>query len=134
MKSYALDTNTISYLVKEDPTVSARLKKESDAGSRIVIPPMAYYEIKRGLLAVNSLRKMSHFKRFCEALGVEGISLPVLDKATYVYDELRRAGRLTSDADIIIAAFCIVNDFILVTHNTKHFKDIDGLKTEDWVQ
>lgn len=133
MKKYALDTNTISYLLKENPIVSACLMAES-ANNHIKIPLMVYYEVKRGLLAVNSSHKMQLFERFCEVLGVEEMGFDVLDKAAYIYNDLRSIGRLVEDADIIIAAFCIVNDCILVTHNTKHFEHIDGLHFVNWVE
>jgi len=133
MKNYALDTNTISYLLKENPSVSARMKEESDAGNRLVIPLMAYYEVKRGLLAVKASKKMRHFEQFCDILGVEDMSFDVLDKATYIYDDLRTKGRLVDDADIIIAAFCIVNNCILVTNNIKHFEYIADLQFENWI-
>jgi len=134
MTKYALDTNTISYILKEDATVSVRLKAESDGGNRLMIPLMAYYEVKRGLLAVSSSRKTRYFERFCDALGVEDLTFDVLDKAAYIYDDLRRIGRLVDDADIIIAAFCIVNDCTLVTNNTKHFENVDGLQLVNWFE
>ena len=133
MKKYALDTSTISYLLKEDPTVSARLRAESDAGNSVTIPLMAYYEIKRGLLAVNATRRMQNFDRFCDALGVDVISFSTMDKAAYIYDDLRSAGKLIDDADIILAAFCIVNGCTLATDNIQHFERIDGLQYENWV-
>ena len=133
MKRYALDTNTISYLLKENPTVSSRMKEESDAGNRLVIPLMAYYEVKRGLLAVKASKKMKHFEQFCNIIGVDDMSFDVLDKAAYIYDDLRTKGRLVDDADIIIAAFCIVNNCVLVTNNIKHFEIIAGLQIENWI-
>jgi predicted nucleic acid-binding protein len=133
MKRYALDTNIVSYLLKENPTVSARLMAES-ANNHLTIPLMVYYEVKRGLLAVNSSRKIQLFERFCELLGVEEMDFDVLDKAAYVYNNLRSIGRLVEDADIIIAAFCIVNDCILVTNNTKHFEHIDDLQLVNWAE
>jgi len=36
------------------------------------------------------------------------------------------------DADIFIAAHCIVNDYTLVTDNTGDFERIDGLKFVNW--
>jgi predicted nucleic acid-binding protein len=36
------------------------------------------------------------------------------------------------DADILIAAFCLYNNYILVTDNTKHFINIKGLNTVNW--
>jgi predicted nucleic acid-binding protein len=35
--------------------------------------------------------------------------------------------------DMLIAAVALANDAILVTHNTKHFENIDGLVLEDWL-
>jgi len=132
MKKYALDANTISYLLKDYPKVTAQMKQVSDSGNIITIPLVAYYEVKRGLLSVRAVNKMAHFERLCDVLGVDDLSFDVLDKATYIYTDLRHKGRLVDDADIFIAAFCIVNDCILVTSNVKHFNNIDGLSFVDW--
>ncbi|WP_293084250.1 hypothetical protein [Okeania sp. SIO3B5] len=37
-----------------------------------------------------------------------------------------------SSNDIFIASIALVNDLILVTHNVREFKRIEGLKIEDW--
>lgn len=34
--------------------------------------------------------------------------------------------------DLLIAATAIAHDFILVTHNTREFGRVPGLKMEDW--
>ena len=36
--------------------------------------------------------------------------------------------------DLFIAATALVNDYTLVTHNTRHFSRIPGLKLEDWIE
>ena len=38
------------------------------------------------------------------------------------------------DADILIAAFCLENDYTLVTNNTKDFVNIKGLLINDWTK
>jgi predicted nucleic acid-binding protein len=43
-----------------------------------------------------------------------------------------KATSRSDHSDYLIAAICIVNDFILVTHNIKDFKGIKGLVIEDW--
>jgi predicted nucleic acid-binding protein len=45
---------------------------------------------------------------------------------------LRRAGIAPGDPDIMIAATAIHHDLTLVTHNRKHFDQIEGLKLYDW--
>lgn len=56
----------------------------------------------------------------------------------------RRFGRLRADliadgigvdsVDLMIAAVAIEHDLTLVTHNTKHFAHIPGLRIEDWLE
>lgn len=48
------------------------------------------------------------------------------------YYEISRG--LIEDADLFIAAVCIVNDLQLITNNKKHFSRIHGLKTENWLE
>ena len=61
------------------------------------------------------------------------MTIETYDEAARQYVKLRNIGKPVSDADILIAAFCIVNDLIFVTHNTKHFVNIDELRIEDWM-
>ncbi len=34
---------------------------------------------------------------------------------------------------MLIAAVALAHEAILVTHNTKHFENIEGLRLEDWL-
>lgn len=47
--------------------------------------------------------------------------------------ELRRKGRPTGEIDALIAAVARSRQDILVTNNTRHFINIDGLQLEDWL-
>ncbi len=55
-------------------------------------------------------------------------------RAEKVYAELYQKHLTTGELDILIAAFCLENNCTLVTNNTKHFRDIDGLMIEDWLK
>lgn len=46
---------------------------------------------------------------------------------------LRRMGRTVDDFDVLIGSTAIVHDLILVTRNTRHFADMNGLKLENWI-
>lgn len=48
--------------------------------------------------------------------------------------ELKPKGKTINALDLLIGAAARANDFTLVTHNTKHFADISGLKLEDWLE
>jgi tRNA(fMet)-specific endonuclease VapC len=43
-----------------------------------------------------------------------------------------RAGQLIGPYDLMIAAIALTHSLTLVTHNTKEFSRVPGLKLEDW--
>jgi predicted nucleic acid-binding protein len=47
--------------------------------------------------------------------------------------DLRRQGICVDNMDLLIATTARVYDLTLVTHNTRHFQDIPGLRLEDWL-
>ena len=77
-------------------------------------------------------RQIKKFDTLCDLFSVGELGDYLLEKAIDIYVQERRAGRNTEDADIFIAAFCIHNDYILVTDNIKHFDNIVGLRLANW--
>jgi len=57
--------------------------------------------------------------------------LPLDEKVTKIAIELRRNNRKLKLGDVIIGATAIVHELILITNNTKDFKNIKGLPTID---
>jgi predicted nucleic acid-binding protein len=129
---YALDTNIISFYLKGNETVANNISIALMSGNDVVIAPIAYYEVRRGLLAVCGKRWLEKFDNLCALLGVGTLNNDILDAAAEIYAEQRKIGRPMQDADIFIAAFCRVEGFTLVTNNTKHFEYVSGLRLCDW--
>jgi tRNA(fMet)-specific endonuclease VapC len=63
--TYLLDTNIVTYILKKNVTVDNKLREVSLRGAEIFISCITYYEIKRGLLAVNATRQLADFNQFC---------------------------------------------------------------------
>jgi predicted nucleic acid-binding protein len=122
----------LSYLLRGQETVVRNVGSAIAKGHDIIIAPIAYYEVKRGLAAVGSQKRMSEFIRLCGVFGVGQLDNGILDIATDIWANQRRIGRAAEDADIFIAAYCINHGFTLVTHNIKHFTDISDLFVADW--
>jgi len=63
-------------------------------------------------------------------------SLPFDDAAAQEYAviraDLERKGTPIGPNDLIIAAITRANDLTLITHNTREFSRVPGLKIEDW--
>jgi predicted nucleic acid-binding protein len=52
---YALDSNIISEILRKNANVIAWYRQKTAQGYNFIIPPIAYYEIERGLLSENLL-------------------------------------------------------------------------------
>ena len=53
-------------------------------------------------------------------------------QAAKIRAQLQRMGRPIGAYDALIAATALAHNLIVVTHNTREFSRIDGLKVEDW--
>ena len=134
MSGYAMDTNIVSFLLRGNKQIQERVYREANGGKGVIIPPIAYYEIKRGLIASNATVKLAAFEHLCNMLGVDVMDAKTLDRAAEIYASLKKTGRLIEDSDILIAASCLAHDCILVTDNTRHFDRIDGLQWVNWAK
>lgn len=134
MSVYAIDSNIISFYLKGNTTVIENLEKTINDGNNIVIPPLVYYEVKRGLMLINATKKMKEFETLCELFPVGELGDYLLEESIKIYVQERKSGRNTEDADIFIATFCIYNNYILVTDNVKHFNNITDLHTVNWAR
>ncbi|MCL1925128.1 MAG: hypothetical protein FWF50_06045 [Defluviitaleaceae bacterium] len=110
-KIYSLDTNIISYFLKGSHGIFDKIKNILLQGSNININPITYYEIKRDLLAINNQNMLNKFELFYGKFDLKSIE----------------------DADILFASNFIKYNYILVINNIKHFKNIETLNYEDWV-
>ena len=133
MIRYALDADIVTYFLKGNKTISARIIDETNNKNVIVIPPMVFFEIKRWLLTINSIKKLALFEALCSKSGIDPIDREVLDVASVIFSDLQKRGIAVGDNDILIAAHCIRYDFTLVTNNEQHFKYIARLKFVNWL-
>ena len=129
---YALDSNIISYILRDSKDVKQRWRQEENAGNRSVIPLVVYYEVQRGLLANGAINKLRLFENLCAVFGVYDLTKADMDTAARIYADRKRRGMPIDDTDLLIAAQCVTNGYTLVTNNIRHFEDIDGLNIVNW--
>ena len=130
---YALDTNTIIFLLNNDKKVIEKRDETVLAGGRFIIPSIVDYEIQRGLLYKPSPRKEKIYFSLRQYYGVGLIEPEMWVKAAHIYVDLRKRGFTVGDDDIFIAAFCLLNGYTLVTRNTKDFDNIAGINQVNWI-
>ena len=129
---YALDANIVTYYLKGNEKIMNKVDKEAE-NDNIIIPSFVYFEVKKWLLTINSKNKLQAFEKLFNEYGVDPISRETMDAALSIYVKLRRQGIVIDDGDLLIAAYCIQNNCILITNNIKHFEHIENLRIENWL-
>lgn len=130
--NYLLDTNAcVAFLRRQDSTVARKLATVSltDVVVCAIVKAELYYGIQRSTQPqANWVQAQNFLNNF--------ISLPFDDDAAEVYGRIRAqlavAGTPIGPNDLMIAAIALANDLILVTHNTREFSRVQGLRREDW--
>jgi predicted nucleic acid-binding protein len=128
-----LDTNIIIDFLNREQSVIKQFNKAEIDGVGMLIPSVVDYEIMRGFCHTPSPRKEVVYQNMRVNCPVIEINTAIWKLAASIWALLRKAGQTVGDADIIIAATCIENGYSLITYNTKHFKNINGLLLCDWV-
>ena len=129
---YALDSSfLISYSNGNLPAM-IWFRKTIERGIPMVIPSIVDFEVMRGFYHTRSRLKEANYEIIRGRYPVIEINANIWDCAAKIWARLRKAGRTIGDADILIAAYCIENNYTLITSNTKHFVDIDNLLLEGW--
>ena len=134
---YALDTNTISNLLRGEGNIEKNFEQEIiQRGNLYAIPLIVVFEIRRWLLDKPTKQIKDFDKQFnilFQSVEDEAeMPIAVWDKAAEIYITLKQNGQLMKDADIIIGAYCLVNGYTLATRNINDFNRIAGLNLVNW--
>ena len=129
---FLLDTNVcIRILNGSSPSVAARLQATSPAEVRLcaLVKAELLYGARHSSRVDQNLRLLHRF------FGPI-VSLPFDDRcaeeAAFIRLDLERSGRPIGPNDLLIAATARAHDLVLVTHNTREFGRVPGLRIEDW--
>ncbi len=134
MTRYLLDTNIVSFFIRGfDAALVNRVTQVLDAQTA-TISVITRAELRFGQAGLEAADKR---KRAIDLVLTQLTVLPWSSAAADIYgpvkDKLKREGTPIGDMDTLIAAHALAENLILVTHNTRHFERIPGLKLEDWM-
>ena len=131
MKPVLIDTDTISFFLRNQPNVVSHFKQYLDDFERINFSIITYYEILSGLKYRDARKQLAAFLEFVDCNSMLPLTKNSIEFSADIYADLRKKGKLIDDIDVLIAGISLSNDLVLVTHNTSHFERIDGLELED---
>ena len=130
--TYLLDTNTcIKYLNGKSASIRQRL--EALLPQDIVLCSVVKAELFYGAMkSANPQKNQAKLQPFVSRFA----SLSFDDEAAKIYGRIRadleKLGTPIGPNDLLIAAIGVTNDVTVVTHNTREFSRVAGLKLEDW--
>ena len=129
---YLLDTNIcIRHLNKRSEQIVSKLNSVPDQD--IAVCSVVKGELFYGAMRSDNMQKtIATQKNFLNRF----VSLSFDDVAAEHYGRIRAdlatKGTPIGPNDLLIASIASANNLILVTHNTREFKRVEGLQIEDW--
>ena len=131
----------MSHLLDTNACIQALNNQNSSVAQRIICIPTdsiylctivcmeLYYGAYKSRRTQENLNALADFFRQFLILPFDQESSRITG---YIRTRLEASGIPIGLYDLQIAAIEIANDFTLVTHNTREFSRVDGLKYEDW--
>lgn len=127
---YALDTNIVSYYMRREGNVVAKMQALSLR--QLALPSVAVFEVRFGLLRTGRRQSLSAFDELTAACLQLDFDSEAADHAARIRIQLESAGTPIGLPDLLTAATARRHGCILVTHNTREFARVAGLLIEDW--
>lgn len=136
MPQYLLDTNIVSYIVRDhSPKLTARIMKTPP--DALAVSVITAGELQFGLQKLApGLRTSAIATRIDKLLSViSTLALPAEAAAHYgqIRSALERKGAPIGGNDLWIAAHALADGLTLVSHNRREFARVPGLIAETWL-
>lgn len=131
---YLLDTSTMSFLMRGEPSVRDRLMSHARTDVFVCQPVIA--EIEYGLArlprSARRTRLRARFDLFLEELACAPWTDDVSRAFGTIKTDLERRGVRLEDFDVAVAAHALAIGATVVTDNVKHTSRVRGLVVENW--
>jgi tRNA(fMet)-specific endonuclease VapC len=128
---YVLDTNSVVFFFKGEGRVAERLFAQKPAD--VALPAIVLYELEVGVLRSKApARRRAQLDTLAAAAVVLPFGRSEALMAARVRSALEESGEAIGPLDTLIAATALAARGTLVTHNTREFRRVRGLRIEDW--
>ena len=130
MPEYMLDTDTVSFALRGQGRVAARLLEHRP--SQLCISSITLAELRFGADTRRSRRLHRLITTFVESVEAVVFDQRAADHFGTVATALARRGSPIGTFDTLMAAHALSLGLTFVTNNTQHFARLVGLKIENW--
>ena len=130
MPRYMLDADTVSYALRGQGRVAARLLEHQP--SELCVSAVTLAELNFGAEARRSQRIRRAIRSFTKDVTVVPFDEASAERFGVVAAALSTRGRPIGLYDTLVAAQALALDLTVVTNNTRHFSRVPGLAVENW--
>lgn len=133
MLKYMLDTNIAIYTIKNKPGEVREAFKAHDG--QMCISSITLMELIYGAEASAAVeRNLRDIEGFVARLDVLSYDYEAAIHTGQLRAELKKIGRPIGPYDEMIAGHARSKGLIVVTHNTRQFENVPGIRLENWVK
>jgi tRNA(fMet)-specific endonuclease VapC len=130
--SFLIDTDICSAYLKSGGQIASRFIQHS---GQLHLSVITLGELYTWALRKNAPPKyLESLMAFLSDVTVLDVTQDVAQAFGTIRAQLFDQGVTISGMDLMIAATALVRESMLVTHNTKHFNKIPGLRVVDWLK
>ncbi len=129
---YLLDTDIISLYARENITVVNKLFQVSS--DLLAISSLTLMEIEFGFERNPASRRKFEYKvmKLIEAIKTVPFTSREARMTASIRAELERLRQPIGKYDSLIAGTALAHGLVMVTHNTREYSRVPGLRVEDW--
>ena len=131
---YLLDTNICAFWLRDKFGIKYRVNEvgmENCYISEITVAELIFGR-EYGKLKGGPKYRDEKLEQFFEDINVLPVA-PVFERYGTEKARLRLAGTPTGDFDLLIGCTSVEEDMVMVTENVDDFKNIRGIRIENWV-
>ena len=132
--SYLLDTDTCVAIIRKRPArVLQRLKQQLPG--TVGVSAITVGELSTGAAkSIQPERNAEALVQFLLPLEIHAFDYGAAQAYGSLRVALEQQGTPIGSMDMLIAAHAVSLDLTVVTHNTRHFAKVPGLRLEDWFE
>jgi tRNA(fMet)-specific endonuclease VapC len=130
---WMLDTNTCIAMIRRQPGGILRKlggKSIGQVGMSSITLAELHFGVAKSSRAADAAAALAEFLMPLEVAAFDAGAAQAYGMAR---SELARRGTPIGPLDTLIAGHALALDAVLVTHNTREFQRVKGLRIEDWI-
>jgi len=130
---YLLDTNIVSYIIRERP-IEVLNKFRSTTLNEISVSSIVVAELWFGVAkSQHKIRNKAALEDFLSPITIIDFDSKSAEFYALIRADLESKGTIIGGNDLLIAAHALSLNLTLVTNNVREFERVIGLKIENWI-